>query len=29
VFSPDGNARTLRQALRLALEGDGQLVDAA
>ena len=29
VFSPDGNARTLRQALRLALEGDGQLADAA
>ncbi len=29
VFSPDGSARTLRQALRLALEGDGQLADAA
>jgi DNA repair protein RadA/Sms len=29
VFSPDGSARTLRQVLRLALDGDGQLADAA
>jgi DNA repair protein RadA/Sms len=29
VLSPDGSARTLRRVLKLALDGDGRLADAA